>query len=122
MKEQQTDSIIELAKRFIDEMQNLEPAFERAFFRFHGELRMYSSCASYTTPFDVCLVSAFREEEFYDEMDRLSLRVLSEMEHDSILMLLEIDKNFDYDIKFEYKDMERWQISLSDGGTGVPAD
>lgn len=83
---------------------------------------MHSSSASYTTPFDVFIVSALMQDEFFDEMDRLSLHLLSGMEHDSILMLLAIDKNFDYEVKFEYKDMERWRISLADGGTGVPAD
>ena len=120
MKERETDLIIALAKRFIEEVQELEPEFERAFFRFHAEERMYESCSSYTTSSDVFIVSALMQDEFFDEMNKISLELLAEMEKNPALLLLTIDKDFDYEIKFEYKDMEKWQISLADGGSGIP--
>ncbi|GAB7126174.1 hypothetical protein JCM19000A_06810 [Silvimonas sp. JCM 19000] len=36
------------------------------------------------------------------------------------VFLLVIDSNFDYEIKFEYEDLDRWKISKLGGGTGVP--
>lgn len=32
-----------------------------------------------------------------------------------------VDSSFEYEIKFEYEDMNRWRISKFDGGTGIPA-
>lgn len=122
MKEHETDLIVQLAKRFIEEMQDLEPAFGRAFFRFQAENRMHSSCASYTTASDVFIVNALMQDEFFDEMDELSVLLLSEMGKNPALILLTIDKDFDYEIQFEYENMNRWEISLADGGTAVPAD
>ena len=120
MKERETDLIIQLAKLFIDEMHDLQPAFERAFFRFHTEERMYESSASYTTSSDAFIISAVMRDEFFEEMEKISLDLLSEMQKNPALILLTIDKDFDYEIQFEYKDMEKWQLSLIDGGTGIP--
>jgi hypothetical protein len=36
------------------------------------------------------------------------------------VFLLIADSNFDYEIKFEYQDMNRWKISKLGGGSGVP--
>jgi len=36
------------------------------------------------------------------------------------VFLLTVDSNNAYEINFEYKDMNRWKISKSDGGTGIP--
>lgn len=60
------------------------------------------------------------QDEFFDEMNKISLELLAEMGKNPALLLLTIDKDFDYEIEFEYKDMEKWQISLADGGSGIP--
>ena len=122
MKDRETDLVIQLAKRFIDELQNLEPAFERAFFRFHTEERMYESCSSYTTPSDVFIISTLMQDEFFDEMEKISLDLLAEMKKNPALLLLTVDKDLDYEIQFEYKNMEKWQISLMNGGAGIPIE
>jgi hypothetical protein len=121
MKEHETDLIIEMARRFITEAIELEPEFERAFFRFRAEERMYESCASYTTPVKAYIFDAFTLEEFFDDMNELGLSLLTEMKKIPGLLLLTIDKNFNYEIQFEYNDMGKWRISLADGGTGIPA-
>ena len=36
------------------------------------------------------------------------------------VFLLVTDFNFDYEIKFEYQNMNRWRIGKFAGGTGVP--
>ena len=121
MKENETDLIIELAKVFLETVQDLDPSFERAFFRFHVEERMHESCASYTTPSNVFIIDALTHDEFFDTMDEISVQLLNEMKKTRGLLLLTIDRNFDYDVQFEYDDMDKWRISLTDGGTGVPA-
>ncbi|MBP1202856.1 hypothetical protein JOD97_000870 [Duganella sp. 1411] len=122
MKNRQTDLITELTKRFIDEIQKLEPAFVQAFFRFYSEERMYESCSSYTTVSDVHIISALMQDEFFDEMNNICVELLTGMDKNPALLLLTIDKDLDYEIKFEYEDMEKWRISLADGGTGTPTE
>lgn len=122
MKERERDLIIRLAKRLIEEIQELEPAFVQAFFRFHSEERMYESCSSYTTESDVFIVSALMQDEFFNEMNNICVELLTGMNKNPALLLLTIDKDLDYEIKFEYEDMEKWRISLTDGGTGTPIE
>lgn len=121
MKERQTDLVIEIAKRLIVEIQNIEPEFDRAFFRFFAQERMYDSSASYTALSKVFIVDAFTLNEFFDEMNSICLNLLAEMEKNPALLLLTIDKYFDYEIQFEYKNMKKWNISRANGGTGIPA-
>jgi hypothetical protein len=109
-----------MAKLFISEARELEPGFDRAFFRFHAEEDMYESCASYTTPVRAYIFDAFTLEDFFDDMNELGLKLLIEMKKIPSLLLLTIDKNFNYDIQFEHNDMGKWAISLADGGTGIP--
>lgn len=122
MKDKETDLIIQLAKNFIEEIITLEPKFERAFYRFYVEDHMHESCSSYTVPNDVFIVSALDQHEFFDLMDDICLKIMQEMEKSPVLLLLTIDKSFDYKIQFEYENMEKWNISLMDGGTGIPTE
>jgi hypothetical protein len=55
-------------------------------------------------------------------MDKISLELFQEMKKAPALLLLTIGKEFEYEIQFEYENMKRWNISLLDGGSGVPSD
>ncbi|KQV81965.1 hypothetical protein ASD15_31385 [Massilia sp. Root351] len=120
MKERETELIISITKRFIDEVLELEPDFEKGFFRFYAEDRVSESCASYVSPSEVVIVDAMSQEDFFDEMDEMCMKLLAEMGKNKAVLLLAIDKEFDYEITFEYSDMTKWQIALTDGGTGIP--
>ena len=121
MKDRETELVISITKRFIDEVLELEPDFEKCFFRFYAEDRVSESCASYVSPSEVVIVDAMSQEDFFDEMDDMCMKLLTEMGKDKAVLLLVIDKEFDYEITFEYSDMAKWQISLADGGIGIPA-
>ena len=121
-KEKESDLIIHLAKKFIGELNEIEPEFERAFYRFYVEDRMYESSSSYTTSDDVYIVSAFDSAEFFEDMDKMCLELMQEMQKVPALLLLSIDKNFDYKIQFEYADFNKWNISLLDEASGIPTE
>ena len=120
MNENNSELITNLAQRFVEEMQVIEPLFEKAFFRFYAEERMLESCASYTTPSDVFIVSALTYDIFFDEMNELALKLLVAMKDGPGLLLLTIDKELEFNVQFEYEDMSKWNIGLTDGGTGIP--
>ena len=119
--ERQTDLIIRLATRFLELLPTVDPEFQQGFFRFKLEDRMHESCASYVTQDDVFIIGAFSHDVFFDDMNNLSVKILSEMGTIPALLLLTVDQDFEYGIQFEYADMDRWHISLADGGTGLPS-
>lgn len=120
MKQYDPGLCINLARTFIDKILELEPCFEKAYYRFHAEQRQSESCASYIANSETNIIDAMSEAEFFDAMDQMFLELLGEMEKSRALLLLIIDKDLGYEMKFEYSDMLKWQISLADGGTGIP--
>ena len=36
------------------------------------------------------------------------------------VFLITVNANLEYDIKFEWNDLEKWKISKLDGRTGIP--
>jgi hypothetical protein len=48
------------------------------------------------------------------------IAVLVALGKDRGLFLLVADSSFNYEIKFEYQDLQKWRISKIAGGTGVP--
>lgn len=59
-------------------------------------------------------------DHFFKEMEKISLDLLTDMKKNQSVILLTVEKNFDYEIQFEYENMERWQITLMNGGAGIP--
>ena len=122
MKDRETDLIIQLASNLVNAIRKLEPEFESAFYRFYVEDYQLESCSSYTVPGDVFIVSALDQDEFFVSMDNICLNLMQEMEKSQGLLLITVHKNSDYKIEFEYENMKRWNISLLDGGVGIPTE
>jgi len=122
MKDRETDLIIQLAGNLVNAIRKLEPQFESAFYRFYVEDYQLESCSSYTVPGDVFIVSALDQDEFFVSMDNICLNLMQEMEKSQGLLLITVHKNSDYKIEFEYENMKRWNISLLDGGVGIPTE
>ena len=122
MKDRETDLIIQLAVNLVNVIRKLEPQFESAFYRFYVEDYQLESCSSYTVPGDVFIVSALDQDEFFVSMDNICLNLMQEMEKSQGLLLITVHKSSDYKIEFEYENMKRWNISLLDGGVGIPTE
>ena len=117
-----TPVVIELAKRFIEFMRNLAPDWTKAFYRFRAEEERYGSNASYAVGSNVFLVAALKQAAFYDRMNALGATLLKDLGKSQGVFLLTIDAEFNYDIKFEWSDLHRWEITKLDGGTGLPKE
>lgn len=120
MKQRESDLLVQMAQCFIEQVQQLDPEFVKAYFRFYKDNSMHESCASYQASSEVFIVSAFTLDEFFDQMDNLCVELLTEMKRDIALLLLTVDNDLKYEVKFEYDDMEKWRISLLEGGKGIP--
>ena len=73
-------------------------------------------------PGDVFIVSALDQDEFFVSMNDICLELMQEMGKSAGLLLITVHKNFDYKIEFEYENMNKWNISLLDGGIGIPTE
>lgn len=115
--------VIALAKEFIAAMQRINPSWERAYWRFVCSDDQYGSNASYTVSSGVTLISALNEGQLFDDLNDLG-RQLWNFERDPsrkfCVCLLVVSSDFDYEIKFEQHDQNKWRITKLDGKSGIP--
>ena len=118
-----SEVVIALAKEFMSAVRRIAPTWNRAFWRFESEEFRFGSNASYVTPDGVFLVPAIREGVLFDAMNSLG-RQLWECEPDPTkrfcVCLLSIEDTFDYEIKFESRDISKWRITKVGGKSGIP--
>jgi hypothetical protein len=115
--------VISLAKELITAMQRIKPGWERAYWRFVSEDDRYGSNASYSAATEVTLISTVKESQLFERLNNLG-RQLWNSEHDLNrkfrVCLLVVTSDFDYEIKFEQHDENRWRITKLDGKSGLP--
>jgi hypothetical protein len=120
MSDAQAAAVVDLAKEFMELTHRVEPAWKKAYFRFSADESRRGSNASCVTDERVLLVDPFKYDAFFKSMNEKSVRLLKLMEKEWAVVLLSIDSAFDYEIKFEYQNLDRWRITKINGGTGVP--
>lgn len=118
--DEQSVIVIELAKEFMELIRQIEPAWRKAYFRFSSDGARRGSNGSYASDSEVTLIDPFKHNKFFKSMNEKSIRLFSLLGKEHAVLLLTVDSNFDYDIKFEYANLDRWKISKVDGGTGIP--
>jgi hypothetical protein len=121
MNEEASSVTIELAKELIELVRNMEPRWSKAYYRFRSEGVRYGSNGSYVVSSGAVLISAMKNAAFYARMNEKGAKLLSLFGKEKGVFLLIADANFDYDVKFEWEDLHRWEITKLNGGTGVPA-
>ena len=116
---------IELAKLLISTMQSIETPWVRAFVRFQMTEEDNWGCrGSYQTSTGVMLFNAMKEGKqlFHgvNELGPLLRDATSNNGKKCCVFLLIVDSKFNYDIKFEHNDSERWKITKLNGDDGLP--
>ncbi|GLQ89399.1 hypothetical protein [Dyella flagellata] len=112
--------VIDLAKEFVSLVGSLDPGWTKAYYRFRAEELRYGSNASYVGGTGVTLVGAIRHGPFYELMNEKGAELLKHLDKKKGVFLLTVDNQLDYDIKFEWNDLHRWEISKMDGRSGIP--
>jgi hypothetical protein len=72
------------------------------------------------SPKGVALVSSTRNAELLRALANTGNDLIRSLGKDRGVFLLTVDSNYDYNIQFEWDDLRRWQISMLNGGTGIP--
>ena len=99
----------------------VDPAWERAFFRYSHEAGRRGSNASYEVQGTGNLIDAFVNRAAFHSLNETAERLFQSTGKQAGVILLIVDNNYDYDVKFEYSDMGRWMINKLDGASGIPA-
>lgn len=124
MNEAATVIVKSLAVEFFEYISCIDDEWVIAYFRFHSSDGGYGSSGSYQDKAGrVRLFNPFEQESFFDSMNykgRELRKLIEENGSSFCVMLLIVDSEFNFDIKFEYHDAEKWKISKMDGLTGIP--
>jgi hypothetical protein len=120
MSDEQSVIIIELAKEFIGLIRQIEPAWQNAYFRFCSEGIKHGSNGSYVSDGKVVIIDPFKHNAFFKYMNEKAMRILAILGKEQAVLLLVIDSNFNFDLKYEYQNLDRWKITKINGGTGIP--
>lgn len=113
--------VIGMVQELVATVRRLNPAWTRAFWRFESEELRYGSNASYVDSAGANLISAIREQRFYDTMNASGRKLWESQVGGAFrVCLLVIDSSLNYEMKFEMQDVSKWRITKSDGGTGMP--
>ena len=123
MSAQSDEIVVALARNFMRLLQTGMSGWQRGFFRFDADHLRYGSIASYERDGKVNLIDPFEAGDFYSAMNEMAYELREAMGRAGskfCVLLLIVDSNFDYEIKFENVDPLRWEISKMDGGSGIP--
>jgi hypothetical protein len=120
ISEEATPLVIDIAKAFIALVREVEPTWEKAYLRFVAVDSTAEAKASYVHATGVEIINVLKHKGFFHSVTRKGQELLAALGKDHGLFLLVADSTFNYEIKFEYQDLEKWRISKIAGGTGVP--
>ena len=112
--------VIELVKCLVEQVRQLDEDWGRAFYRFIWAPLRYGANASYESGEIVNLIGAVKCGAFYDSMNEKGRRLADALGKSQGLFLIAVTDRLEYEIKFEWTDMDRWKISKLDGLTGIP--
>ena len=119
ISEEATPLIINIAKKFITLIRGVEPSWQTAYLRFVFRGSAAETKASYVHAAGVDIIDVLKHREFFHAVTRQGQELLSAHGKEHGLFLLIADSSFNYEIKFEYEDLDKWRISKI-SGTGVP--
>lgn len=122
IREEATPIVVDIAKRFISLIRKIDPTWSKAYLRFRYQDFVAETKASYVHQRGTDIIDALAHKDFFREMNVRGQELLSALDKSEGLFLVIVDSNFDYEIKFEYKDMEKWRITKMRDGTGIPTD
>lgn len=120
MNEESSLIVVELAKEFIELVQGIEPKWTRGFYRFQYEIIRYGGNCSYSSSFETILIDPFDQNLVIKSMNNKALKIIELLEKERAVLLLIVDSDFNYEIKFEYENLDCWRITKLNRGTGIP--
>ena len=118
--DESTTIIIDLVKSAVQLLREIQPNWQKAYLRFFSDESRSQVRGSYVYDGGIDFFDPVQNKEFFRTVMDGGKKLLAAMGKDEGLFLLIVDSDLHYEIKFEYQDMNRWQINKLDGRTGIP--
>jgi len=112
--------VVGLAKELAEFACRLEAGWTMAYFRFSFEPTRLGSVVSYAARGNVLLIDPRRNADFFSSMNARGEQLFQLLNKDKGIILVSVNRELDFDVKFEFDDLGRWKISKLNGGTGLP--
>ncbi|MDR3428742.1 hypothetical protein [Silvimonas sp.] len=121
VNDEATPLVIDIARSFISLVREIEPSWRKAYLRFCLRDSVSEAKGSYVHESGVDIIDVVKHKDFFHPVAQKGQDLLAALGKTEGVFLLVTDSSFDYEIKFEYQDLNRWRISKLGGGTGVPS-
>jgi hypothetical protein len=121
--DEQTHLTAELAKSLIREMEAMGTRWNTAFLRAQFEDGVDTYNGSFVLDDGVHLFDVLKHKPFFAFVREIAPRLRAASANGDAqfrVALLVVDSGFDYEVKYDYADADRWAISKLNGGTGMP--
>ena len=120
MHEQQSEIVVEMAKKTIDLLRANARGWHKGYVRFYMDDGETGANGCFAGDGFVDLIGALDHNAFYQEFIALGERLFQALQKTRGVLLLQVDASFDYEAKFEWKDLAKWRITKLDGRSGLP--
>lgn len=120
IKDDATPLVVDMVKGFISLVLEIEPKWSKAYFRFSSKNSVSEAKGSIVSDSGVEIIDVLKHKSFFHPVTKKGQEILVALGKEEGTFLLVVDASFDYEIKFEYKNLSRWKISKLGGGTGIP--
>jgi hypothetical protein len=114
--------VVDLAKGLVEMLNSQHAKWQEGYFRFCLDVSRLGSNGSYVHESGVDLFDPFHGATFFDSMNAKSVELFKVLEKDQGVFLLKVNSEFQYDIQFDFENLDRWKISKVGGGNGLPAN
>jgi len=111
--------VIELASMAVAHLGELAPDWTTAYVRIACDAGSRQSKGSYVTASGIFMFNAMADD-FLRRMREVGGQLFEAMKKDRGVALLIVRPDLDYEIRFEWEDLERWPIAKLNGATGIP--
>lgn len=118
--EKAAPTLIETVGKFISLVKDIEPQWKKAYLRFELHNSNSEIKGSIVSNSGVEIINTITHSDFLHSIHDSSQELLIKLGKDAGLFILIVDSDYNYEIKFEYQNMNKWQISKLDNGNGIP--
>jgi hypothetical protein len=122
MVKSRAELVIDISKRFMDLLRQLDPSWQTGYLRFRMDPSRTGCAASYAIGPTVHPIDAVENQAFFAHISEQGLRFLESLGKSKGVFILVADASSKYNFHFEFEDLDRWMILRKDGTPSIPAD
>ncbi len=120
MYEDQSEIVTEMASALVEFASKIDSSWKKAYYRFYIGGPESGSIGSCVGRSGIHFIDGLTHVDFCNALNELGKRLFSLFGQKRGLLLLSVDSNMEFNIDFEFEDLNKWRIIKSDGSSGIP--